>query len=251
MKNSIVSPQNREQRWLKRASRIAVRSLFAGVVISCIAAGPYPEPLSNRKDIRAAKPTLDSIDIWNLPLAEYSLLSKFTGLKRIRLYSREGTFATDEKMKALSDIGFTNVTYINLNNARLVTDEGIRSLSKLCSLKELTLEGTAITDVACDVMASQMALTSLNIANCIGVTKKGLEELAQSKTLNYFSFSCDKLTQTDALTLIDSFNSITWCEIIDPARKLDVYVIKNKGAEKKIHLTVRPTGALQDMRLRP
>jgi hypothetical protein len=232
-------------------SRIALRSFFATFLFSCMAAGPYPEPLSNKDQIRAAKPTLDSIDIWNLPLADYPLLSKFAGLKRIRLYSREGTFATDEKLEALANLKLTNLFYINLNNCRLITDRGMKALSKIQSLKELTIEGTAITDEACDVIASKMTLSSVNVANCPGLTKKGLEELARSKTLHYFSFSSDKLTQEEVLTLVNSFNSIAWCEIVDPQRKLDANAIKANGVEKKIHLTVRPTGALQDMRLKP
>lgn len=243
--------QKRQHRWSRRIRGTVSLSIFTGIVIFCIAAGPYPEPLSNSKEIRAAKPTLESIDIWNLPVADYPLLSKFIRLKRIRLYSREGTFATDEKLKALADVGFTNLLHINLNNCRLITDEGIHSLSRIASLKELTLEGTTITDLACNIMASQMALSFVNIANCPAVTTKGLEQLALSKTLNYFSFSLDKLTQDEVMALIDSFKSITWCEIIDPARKLDAEAIKRKAAEKRIHVTVRPTGALQDMRLKP
>jgi hypothetical protein len=232
-------------------SAIILRIIFATIVSSCIAAGPYPEPLSSSKEIRAAKPTLDSIDIWNLPLADYPLLSKFTGLKRIRLYSREGTFATDEKLKALADVGFTNLIDVDLNNCRLVTDKGIDALSKIQSLKQLALEGTLITDTACFQMASNIALTGVNVANCSGVTKAGLSALAKSKSLQEFRFSVDGLVQDETMTLIDSFRSIAWCEIIDPTHKLDATAIKKKGAEKKIHVTVRPTGALQDMRLKP
>jgi hypothetical protein len=77
-----------------------------------------------------------------------------------------------------------------------------------------------------------------------------LQELTSSKTLNYFSFSSDKLTQEEVVTLVDSFATINWCEIVDTERKLDPAALKKKGAEKKIHLAVRPTGALQEMQLR-
>lgn len=249
MERAITSPRTPVRPRPRRRTTGILCSILAITVNSCIAAGPYPEPLSNSKDIRAAKPTLDYIDIRYLPLADFPLLAKFQSLKRVRFYNREGEGATDEKLKALADIGFTNLTYINLNNCRPVTDKGIEALSKIRSLRQLTLEGTAITDTACHIMASQMSLTSVQISNCSGVTKKGIEELARSKTLEYFFFSCDALTQGEVLALIDSFNSITWCEIVDTQGKLDATAIKKKGAEKKIHVAVRPTGALQDMRL--
>src|SRR5258706_9165854 len=122
--------------------------LLAAAVLLCLGFGRHPEPLSHRKEILAAKSTLDSIDIWKLPLEDYPLLKKFAGVKRIWLSSREGTFVTDESLRALANLNFTNLLYINLNNCRLVTDNGIRALSKIKSLKELQLEGTAITDVA-------------------------------------------------------------------------------------------------------
>ena len=40
------------------------------------------------------------------------------------------------------------------------------------------LEGTAITDVSCGVMTSRMHLAQLNVANCQGITLKGLKPLA-------------------------------------------------------------------------
>jgi hypothetical protein len=235
--------------WFKHLARGILSIVLASIVFPCIAAGPYPEPLSNSKDIRSAKSTLDSIDIWNLPLVDFPLLSKFTGLKQVRLWSKEGTFVTDEKLQALAVIGFTNLIYINLNNCQLVTDNGIKALSQIHSLRQLILEGTAITDAACDIMATQMSLTSAQISNCSGITKTGIEELARSKTLQYFSFSSDKLTQQEVLTLIDSFKSVTWCEIVDLEGKLNVSAIKAKGKALGIHVSVRRTGALQELEL--
>jgi hypothetical protein len=234
-----------------RAPGILLGIIYASIVSSSIAGGPYPEPLSSSKEIRAAKANLDSIDIWNLPLADYPLLSKFAGLRRVRLFSREGTLATNEKLKAIADIGFRKLEYIDLNNCRLVGDRGIEALSKVPSLRQLQLEGTAISDAACFKMATNMTLNVVNVANCSGVTKAGLSVLAKSEPLREFRFSVDDLVQDEVLALIDSFKGVAWCEIVDPAQKLDASLMKSKGQEKKVHLTVRLTGALQDMRLKP
>jgi len=99
--------------------------LCASLTASCIGAGTYPEPLSNRHEIQAASPKLDSIDIWNLPLQDYPLLSRFTRLKRIRLYSREGTFATDDKLKAIATLRLTNLTQVEVIDLIVTMRKGI------------------------------------------------------------------------------------------------------------------------------
>ncbi len=207
----------------------------------------YPERLSNKTDIWLASSSAKDIDIWNLPIGDYPLLRKFTNVEDILLDSEEGTFATNEKLKALSELGFTNLGGVSLFNGRLITDDGITALSGIHSLKGLALEGTAITDVSCEVMASRMHLAQLNVANCPGITLKGLKMLAASVSLQGFAFSADKLTQEEVLNLITSFKNVTSCVIVDPDGKLDIATITAKFAEKKIHVVIKKTGALQEI----
>jgi hypothetical protein len=206
----------------------------------------WPERLSTRGDIKSAKLDVESIDIWNLPIEDYPLLAKFTRVKNVMLDSREGTFATDEKLKALAALDLTNLAGIVMVNCRLVTDEGIRNLARIRCLKGLELEGTAITDEACAVMSAKMNLTGINVANCRGVTLKGIKALATSDTLREFTFSAEKLTQKEVLGLVTSFRNVTWCQIVDPEQKLDAELIKATGQENKMHIVVKRTGALQD-----
>ena len=212
--------------------------------------GDYAEPIYTERDIQRARSNLDEIDIRNLALKDYPLLSKFTGVKRIRVSSIEGTSATDEKLKALGALNLTNIIDISLLNCQLVTDEGIRALAKIRSVKMLQLEGTAITDAALEIMASQMRLTGVNVANCSGVTAKGLKALTSSDTLQEFGFSADNVTQDEVMNLIASFKKVTWCSIVDLSNKLDSNALRIKGAERKIHVAVTPTGSLQDMKAR-
>jgi hypothetical protein len=206
----------------------------------------WPERLSTRRDIKSAKPDVESIDIRNLPVEDYPLLAKFTRVEAIDLSSLEGTLATDEKLEALAALNLTNLVGISMINGRLITDKGIRALTRIQSLKGLQLEGTAITDISCDVMNTQMRLTGVNVANCRGVTIKGLKALITSTTLINIEFSADKLTQEQVLDLVGAFKNITWCEIVDPDHKLDVNAIEQKGKARGIHIAVRATGALQE-----
>lgn len=225
------------------------RAIVALVILSCstlLAGPPYPARLSSAHDIKRAKRTADDIDIWKLPLKDFPLLAKFTKVESISFNCREGTFATDEKLKALAGLGLTNLAVITLLNCRLITDAGIEALSHINALTGLELEGTAITDKACQIIASQMGLTNINIANCPGVTLRGLKLLAASEKLNEISFSADKLTQDEVLSLIGSFKNVVWCQIVDPQLKLDEKLLKAKGGARNMLIVYSQTGALQD-----
>jgi hypothetical protein len=224
----------------------AILALIAPILFA-MGCRDYPERLSNKTDISRASSSAKAIDIWKLPIGDYPLLRKFTNVEDILLDSEEGTFATDEKLKALSKLGFTNLLGISIFNGRLITDDGISALSGIHSLHGLALEGTAITDVSCGLMASRMHLAQLNVANCQGITLNGLKTLAASVSLQGFEFSADKLTQEQVLNLIASFKNVTSCVIVDPDSKLDIATITAKCAEKKIHVAIKKTGALQEI----
>ena len=215
-----------------------------------LAVGQLPhasiERLSTARDIQLAKADVEYIDIWNLSIKDYPLLAKFTRVKAIVLSCQEGTFATDEKLMALAALDLTNVTAIPMVNCRLITDKGIRALARIQSLKVLQLEGTAITDISCDVMSAQMRLTGVDVANCNGVTLKGLKALISSSTLNGMSFSSDILTQEEVLDLVASFKNVTRCAIVDPQGKLDADAMKKMGTERRVFIDVRRGGALQE-----
>jgi hypothetical protein len=231
------------------ASQLMMRLLFAFIFVIYALhaiAGSYPTRLSTKSDIQSANQDAKHIDIWHLPVEDYPLLSKFHQVYEIDLASREGVFATDAKMKALSELGFTNVAQIVLLNCRLITDKGIRYLARIPSLRGLGLEGTAITDAGCQEIASDMHLTSVDIANCPQITRKGIDALAASASLQEITFSADNLSQEEVLKVIASFKSVTWCEIVDLQHKLDWNAIRTTGAEKRIHTVVKATGALQD-----
>jgi len=159
----------------------------------------YPERLVTRRDVLRAKPDADQIDIRLLPLQDYPLLSKFSQVKQIFYYNEGEKGATDAKLKALASLNLTNVVFISLLGCRLVTDEGIRVLAGIRSLKSLQLEGTAITDAACHIMLTNMHLSGVNsgvnVANCRGVTIKGITALANSDLMEGLDFSTDNLSE--------------------------------------------------------
>ncbi len=218
-------------------------SAYTADLLAPVAGKKYPEPLSSQHEIAAAKPDLDDLDIYRLPLKAYPLLTKFKGLKRIKLYDVHGGSASDDSLKAIARLNLKRLEYLDANNCKRVTDDGIRALQSITSLRELQVEHTSITDASCELMASKMHLSEVAVAECDGVSFAGLRLLASSDTLEQITFSADKLAEGDVLRLIDLFKNIKWCSIIDKDRKLDASLIKARAGARRIHVTIMPSGA--------
>jgi hypothetical protein len=206
----------------------------------------YPERLSSKWDIAWASADATEIDIRDLPLEDYPLLKKFKHAQQISLDNRNSDVATDAHLEALASVGFREVDCIGLDNCRLITDKGIRALSKIQPLPQLALEGTSITDQACDVMAHTMHLTGVNIANCSKVSFRGIKALAACPAMEGLSFSADTLTREQVLEVLAALKDGSWCGIVDPQRKLNADALIAKAAQRNITLVISSTGALQD-----
>jgi hypothetical protein len=222
---------------------ISLMLLLTGINSGC---GGHPSPLESTRDVRRASADLEQIRIGLLPISDYPLLSKFKRLKDVDFFTLKGTGADDAKLEALSKIKLETLEGVLLLNCPEVTDAGIHWLSTIPSLKWVGLEGTSITDKSLATMASKMKLTAVNVSNC-KVTKQGLMSLAASSTLKEFSFSADALTQEDVVELVNQFEAIKWCGIVDPGKKLDVPTLKKLGDQKGVRIVVKPTGSLQDV----
>jgi hypothetical protein len=221
-------------------------------VLLCGCAGFFGEHavfLQTPKDIRSASAKATDIDIRNLPIEAYPLLAKFTNVKHLNLFSNDGKAATDEKLSALADLTFTNLRDLCLLNGPLVTDNGIRSLSRIQSLTELQLEGTSISDVGCEIVASKMKVKGVNVANCKKVSLAGVRTLATAETITGLNFSADTLTTEEVIDVIKSFKAMTNCLVIDRSGKLRAEDIKRAGREKNVQVYIRDTGAMQDMKV--
>jgi len=71
---------------------------------------------------------------------------------------------------------------LNLGSCRLVTDRGVRHLSRLGALRHLNLAGTAITDNGLEVLRHLPALETINLS-WTGVTDAGASHLSACRAL--------------------------------------------------------------------
>jgi len=129
----------------------------------------------------------------------------FPALARIHalftVYFR-GHGATDEKLKALAQLRFTNLSCVVFTDAPLVTDKGIEYLLQISSVTNLGLRGMSISDTACVTLATKMRLHGVNMPKCTNVTLHGLLTIAQSKTIDSLGFSVGKMNQNDLIEII-------------------------------------------------
>ncbi len=159
-----------------------------------------------------------------------------------------GRARTTRSYGSCPTLTLTNLQLILLLDCPDVTDQGISTLANIHSLKGLGLEGTSITDAGVDVMAARMKLTSVNVASCGGVTQNGIRALARCPSLKKLSFSADRWTQDEIIGLIDTFENVNWCGIVDRTNRLDRQLLEDKGKAKGIQVVVTRTGALEDNR---
>jgi hypothetical protein len=137
--------------------------------------------------------------ISDLPVQKFPALAKIHALFTVYF---NGSGATDEKLKALAQLPFTNLACVVFTDCYVVTDRGIEHISRIPTLTRLGLRQMSITDTACDTMVRHMRLTGVNMPNCTNVTVNGLLKMAQSELMESFGFSVGEKTQGDLIRLI-------------------------------------------------
>jgi len=168
-----------------------------------------------------------------LPLDQFPKLAKFHQIYEVDFQGG----GTDEKLRALAQIGFTNLTQVVLTDCPLVTDKGVEALSAVSSIRGLGLKGTSITDASVELFARMGRLEEVNIEGSAGVTVRGLQALAGSDTLTDISISGGALTQDDLLRIIAAVRHVTRIDIVDPAdARLNAPALREAARAKNVHL---------------
>lgn len=175
--------------------------------------------------------------ISELRIKDYPALARIHALNTV--YFR-GDGATDEKLKALAQLRFTNFACVVFTDCWLVTDKGIEYLSQIPSLHSLGLRQMALTDAACATMKKKMRLRSVNMPNCTNVTVEGLVKMAQSETMESLGFSVGRMSHDDVIRIIRSAAPKVNRMDIDLSesaeRRLDLPALRQAGQAKQIKL---------------
>lgn len=207
----------------------------------------YPVPICTRSDIeRTLSDTLMiSLRDGILPLADYPLLKKFSRLKKLDFYATSADGADDQKLKAIADIGFTNLIDVSVLNSKSVTDAGVRELTRLPIIRLVQLEGTSVGDSGLMFLAKKSTVSGVNVIECDRVTVNGLTALVKAPNLKELGFSCENIDQADVKQLISEMPPKLFCQIVDSASKLEQKELKALAESKSIQIVFRKSGTRQ------
>ncbi len=191
-----------------------------------------PAPRS-RSDIAWAVSGNTDLRLSALKLEDFPALKKFYRLRDVHFNSGS---ATDAKIEALADVGFTNLQLIVIHNCPLVTDCGIESLSRIGSLRSLVLRNTSVTDRGLEILIAKMQLGHVNVARCTNVTAHGLLNLVQSETLASLGFSPENLTEAEVSEIFEAARNVKECWIYYPNSRARTPAVAAVAQKKGIKL---------------
>ena len=205
--------------WLGiRSGVIVISVLIATASLTCWAGSGVPRGIF----IPSRSKTHVHAHISKVRIEDYPALTNIHAL--YTAYFDGG--ATDEKLKALAQLRFTNLECVVVANSPAVTDNGIEPLSRIPTLERISLSGLSITDKSCETLVTKMHLLGIHVPDCSNVTVNGLVKLAQAETVESLSFSLGKLRQDDLIRLI-----------ITAASQLGrIDIVMNDGAESRLDL---------------
>ncbi|HRY49064.1 MAG TPA: hypothetical protein P5186_13535 [Candidatus Paceibacterota bacterium] len=218
----------------QRACRLALlAAIITPLFYSCTAEPQLPPGIV----ITSESTTHVHAVISDLRVEDYPTLARIHALFTVYYKGQE---TTDEKLKALAQLRFTNLACVVLTDCRLITDRGIEDLSQIPTLTRLGLRQMAITDAACDTMVRKMRLSRVNMPNCMNVTSAGLLKMAQSETLESLGFSVGQMTQDEVLRIIRTagpkMNRMDIEMAPSSEARLDLSVLRQAGERKGIML---------------
>jgi len=220
--------------WIRLAVGAALILVFTTALWECSAA---ESEIPRGVTITSESKTYVHAEISGLRTEDFPRLAKIHALNTVYF---GGDGATDEKLRALVQLRFTNLVCVVFTNCRLVTDKGIDYLAQIPTLRSLGLRQMSVTDVACDTMVKKMRLRGVNMPNCPNVTVNGLLEMAQAEAMEDLGFSVGKMTQDDLIRIISTAGpKLVRMEIgmVESAeRRLDFPALRQAAEPKQIKL---------------
>ncbi len=125
----------------------------------------------------------------------------FTGLgelRRLRYLRLGGTKVTDDGVRNIRMM--TSLKSLIIAGTA-VTDTGLKELRGLRSLMFLSLAGTQVTDFGLKQLLTLSNLSVLNLENCPGVTDAGIDRLACLEGLEWLNLRGTGVTEEGAVWL--------------------------------------------------
>jgi hypothetical protein len=146
----------------------------------------------------AALKKLRGLNVSNRKTSDTTLQLIGKTLPDLQELSLDDSVITDDGLKALE--GMKKLESLQINGATAVTDEGVKSIGKIATLKKLGLDRTKITDDGMKSIKNLSNLVDFRITET-AVTDAGLRELKNIATLEYVYALKSKITKNGAADL--------------------------------------------------
>ncbi len=165
-------------RTAKQKTVVCATVFFVLASFSCMNSGTS---VSTPDEIDALPADTEVIGARFLPVKHFPKLARFKQLTALTFHTGWGVgeaAVTDEGLRVISEIGFSDLDTIMLSHCNKITDEGLRYVVKIESLKWIGLSACpGITDAGISTLATATQLETVDLRGCPNITDVGLERM--------------------------------------------------------------------------
>ena len=167
-------------------SDILKLSFFAALVLLC-ACGKWPDIVESKKDIESLPLNVTSIRARGLSDDDIPFLKRLQSLMHLYFdmgHAVKDANITDKGLSCLSELQLPILQVVMLGNCNKITDEGLKHIAKIKTLKQLSLRScVGITDEGLRNLTGMSTLQTLDLRNCQNITDQGIMNLKEIKQL--------------------------------------------------------------------
>lgn len=158
------------------------------------------QTVRNRHDLVDVSETSTALEI--LPTFEHRYLYKLQEFKNLEILIASRSSFDDKGLEAISKI--PNLEVLVLSGNENITDEGLKSLSRLSKLRFLNLDKTNISNTGLSYLLQNKALATLTVVKCKRVGDPGMQFLKQLPALKRLNVGETSITDAGVEQIIDS-----------------------------------------------
>ena len=141
-----------------------------------------------------------------------AVLQQVARLEHLRHLLLKGDLITDEGLFYVSTS--KTIFKLKISDCGKVTDEGVKHLSGMVALEELSIQGTRVTEISdkgLSYLSSSKTLTQISLAKLGMISDVGLSYLSNLVTCldSLFFVKCNKITHVGVQSLLTKFQYLT------------------------------------------
>jgi hypothetical protein len=166
---------------------LSVTVIAIGIIYIPWHESKYSCIIDKSTDLQKRDKTLTSLHVRSLSDDDLIKIDKFANLDYLDFdsgWAVEEAKLTDSGLKNLSQLNLPKLEMIMLGHCNKITDEGMKYLAQIKTLKYLSLAACPrITDVGLSYLASSTSIETVDMRGCTEITDRGLGNLKRMPKL--------------------------------------------------------------------